>query len=152
MPRFLPDGTYLGARRHTPAMHTTNYVNTLITVSPDTKAVAATSPPTGKASIAELQFAMMHGHDYELTSDDVIFGVWADRRGISADARAAAREEFFSKGQPCLRTSPIAKTYGWGIHSDSKGRVALVPMRSSRYEALTDDGSTVKRAAMKTSR
>lgn len=133
-------------------MHTTNYVNTLITVSPDTKAVAATTPPTGKASIAEMQFAMMLGHDYELTSDDVIFTVFADRNGVVAKDRAAARDQFFSKGQPCLRTSPLAKSYGWGIHADAKGRVALVPMESSRYEDLTADEATVKRAAMKSSR
>lgn len=87
-------------------MHTTNYVNTLITVSPDTKAVAATAPPTGKASVAELQFVMMHGHDYELTSDDVIFEVFAERKGIAGEDRKAARDQFFSNGQSCLRTSP----------------------------------------------
>lgn len=43
----------VAARCHDAAMHTTNYANMLITVSPDTKAAAAT--PTGKASIAELQ-------------------------------------------------------------------------------------------------
>lgn len=133
-------------------MHTTNYVNTLITVSADTKAVAATAPPTGKASIAELQFAMLHGHDYKLTSDDVIFAVVADRRGIVAEDRSAARDQFFSKGQPCLRTSPLAKSYGWGIHADAEGRIALVPMGSSRYDALMNDDATAKRAAMKSSR
>lgn len=133
-------------------MHTTNYVNTLITVSPDTKAVAATTPPTGKASIAEMQLTMMLGHDYELTSDDVIFTVFADRSGVVAKDRAAARDQFFSKGQPCLRTSPLAKSYGWGIHADARGRVALVPMESSRYEDLMADEATDKRAAMKSSR
>lgn len=133
-------------------MHTTNYMNTLITVSSDTKAVAATAPPTGKASVAELQFAMVHDHDYELTSDDVIFGVFAERKDIAGEERAAARDQFFSKGQPCLRTSPLAKSYGWGIHADAEGRVALVPMGSSRYDALIHDEATLKRAAMKTSR
>lgn len=133
-------------------MHTTNYKNTLITVSPDTKALAAAAPPTGKASVAELQFAMMHGHDYELTSDEVVFGVFAARKGIGSEERSAARDHFFFKGQPCLRTSPLAKSYGWGIHADAEGRVALVPIGSSRYDALISDGATVKRAAMKTSR
>lgn len=133
-------------------MHTTNYLNTLITVSPDTKAVMATAPPTGKASVAELQFAMIHGHDYELTSDDVIFGVFADRKGIPVEDRAAARDQFFSKGQPCFRTSPLAKTYGWGIHADGEGRVALVAMESTRYQELMNDEGTDKRTAMKTSR
>lgn len=133
-------------------MHTTNYVNTLITVAPDTKAVAATEPPTGKRSVAELQFTMMDGHDYELTSDDVIFGVYALRENIAVEDHGRLRDQFFSKGQPCLRTSPLAKTYGWGIHSDAQGRVALVPIGSPRYNELVNDEGTVKRAAMKTSR
>ncbi len=133
-------------------MHTTNYVNTLITVAPDTKAVAATAPTVGKGSVAELQFALLHGHDYELTSDDVIFGVFADRTRVAVKERRAARDQFFSRGQPCLRTSPLAKSYGWGIHADAEGRVALLPMESSRYIALLNDEATVKRQAMKTSR
>ncbi len=133
-------------------MHTTNYVNTLITVSPDTRAVVATVPPASKGSVAELQFGMMHDHDYELTSDDVIFEVFAERKGIAVEERRAAREQFYSKGQPCLRTSPLAKTYGWGIHADNEGRVALVPMDSSRYHELMNDDATVKRQAMKASR
>ncbi|MDN5762205.1 MAG: DUF6157 family protein [Microlunatus sp.] len=133
-------------------MPTTNYVNTLITVSPDTNAVVATAPPSGKGSVAEVQFAMMHGHDYELTSDDVIFAVFAERKGIAVEERGTARAQFFAKGQPCLRTSPLAKTYGWGIHADAASRVALVPMGSSRYDALMSDDATAKRAAMRTSR
>lgn len=139
-------------RCHDAYMHTTNYVNTLITVSPDTRAVAATAPPVGKRSIAELQFAMLHGHNYELTSDDVTFAVFADRASIAFEQRSAARDQFFSKGQPCLRTSPLAKNYGWGIHADAERRVALVPMASSKYVALLSDEATIKRHAMKSSR
>ncbi len=133
-------------------MHTTNYTNTLITVSPDTNAVAATVPPRGKASIAEMQFVLLHGHDHELTSDDVIFTVFADRKGVVAADRDRARNQFFAKGQPCLRTSPLAKTYGWGIHADEAGRVALIPMGSSAYEALVNDEGIIKAPAMKSSR
>lgn len=58
---FVPDGVLrcliarVAARCHDAAMHTTNYVNTLITVSPDTKAAAATATLIGTASVAELQ-------------------------------------------------------------------------------------------------
>lgn len=142
--------SYLGAK--VSSMHTTNYTNTLITVSPDTKAVAAVSPPPKKGSIAERQFALVHDHAYELTSDEVIFTVFADRKDLPAADRASARDQFFAKGQPCLRTSPLAKIYGWGIHADSVGRIALVPMGTSAYDALVDDDATTKRPAMKASR
>lgn len=107
----------IGSRCHTALTHTTNYVNTLIMMSPDTKAVVATAPPTGKASVAELQFAALRDHDYELTSDDVIFGVFTDRKGIAAEDRRAALDQFFSRGQACLRTSPLAKSYRCGIQA-----------------------------------
>ena len=37
-------------------MHTTNYTDTLILPAPDTKAQAAVAPPTGKGTVAELQY------------------------------------------------------------------------------------------------
>src|SRR5699024_9044281 len=48
------------------------------------------------------------GHDYELTSNDVVFGVFVGREGVADQDRDAARREFFSRGRPCLRTSPLA--------------------------------------------
>lgn len=144
--------TIVGARCHHGAMHTTDYRNTLITVAPDTKAVTATPPPAGKGTVAERQFEMLDGHDYELTSDDVIFGVFADRADIAPGDREAARQEFFSQGRACLRTSPLTKTYGWGVHSDAEGRVALVPMDSARYRELLDDPATAKQPAMRSKR
>ncbi|WP_344308138.1 DUF6157 family protein [Brevibacterium samyangense] len=53
----------------------------------------------------------------------------------------------FARGQPCLRSSPLAKRYGWGFHYDAEGRVALVPVGSPEYEAfVTDDSLTVVKA------
>ena len=64
----------------------------------------------------------------------------------------AARETFFSKGQPCLRTSPLAKTYGWALHYDSDGKIALLPMDSERVAELEADPAVTVKAAMKSSR
>lgn len=132
--------------------HTTDYADTLITVAPDTRTAGATPPPAGRGTVAERQFALLDGHDYELTSDDVIFTVHADRGGIPETGRAAARAAFFAVGRPCLRTSPLAKTYGWGIHADAHGRVALVPMGSARYQALLADDAVTKVPAVRSRR
>jgi hypothetical protein len=84
---------------------------------------------------------------YKHTSDDVIFTVWADRRDVPAADREAARAEFFSKGQACLRASDLGKRYGWGVHSDAEGRVALVGVGTPEYDAFaagsTPDGQPV---------
>lgn len=85
---------------------------------------------------------MISAAPYAHTSDDVIFTVWAERREITAAEREAARAEFFSKGQPCLRSSDLGKRYGWGVHADAEGRVALVGIGTAEYESLAG-GSTV---------
>ncbi|MEV6305564.1 DUF6157 family protein [Actinoplanes sp. NPDC051861] len=129
-------------------MHSTNYVNTFIEVAEDTAAAAATVPPErATPSVAELTFRMIADAPYRHTSDDVVFGVWARRRGVPEADRTAARETFFAKGQPCLRSSDLGKRYGWGIHADAEGRVALVALGSPEYATLAagraPDGTTV---------
>ena len=132
-------------------MHTTHYTDTLILPAPDTRAEAATAPPTGKGSVAELQYERLSREDYAWTSDDLIFEVHCLRKDIPETGRAAERERFFAKGQPCLRTSPLAKTYGWALHFDSQGRIAL-PMGSGRVAELEADPAVTVRHAMKSSR
>ncbi|WP_040167864.1 DUF6157 family protein [Microbacterium gorillae] len=135
-------------------MHTTNYVGAFIEVSPDTKAAAATEPPSRGSSltVAEAQYRLLSEHPYEFTSDDVLFTVHADRAGIADADRPAAREAFFAKGQACLRASPLSKTYGWGTHHDADGRVALVPMESEEYARLAADPALKHHAAMRSAR
>jgi hypothetical protein len=136
------------------AQHTTNYFSTLITVAPDSSAVTARVPKADPEapSVAAAQFALISEHPYHLTSDEVIFTVWADRRGIRESEREAARQQFFSHGQACLRASPLPKTHGFGIHSDRAGRVALVPVGSPRYDELVSDEAVTKKPAMRSRR
>lgn len=135
-------------------IHTTNYRNTLITPADDTKANSAMMPPLkqDKKTIAYLQFEMIYNEPYQYTSDEILFRVYLLRKGPEQDAVAEERKAFFSKGQPCLRTSALAKQYGWGIHHDAEGRVALVAMESDGYKKLMDDPEVKKVKAMKTSR
>jgi hypothetical protein len=88
---------------------------------------------------------MIQEQPYRFTSDDVLFTVYADRKGIPEGERAAAREAYFSKGQACLRASPLGKKYGWGIHADAEGRVALFGMETAEYRSLAG-GKAPRRA------
>ncbi len=129
-------------------MSSTNYTDTFIAIAPDCAAPGGTPPRESETpTVALLTFRMIHDNPYRYTSDDVIFTVWADRRGIPEQERAAAREEFFSKGQACLRASDLGKRYGWGVHHDSESRVALYGAESAEYEAFAAgqaaDGSPV---------
>jgi hypothetical protein len=143
-----------GAKDNRPAraadQHSVDYFDTFIAVAPDSAAESATSPPTKPEtpSIAARTHSLIAGNPYGLTSGDVIFTVWADRRDIPQKDRAAARTEFYSKGQPCLRSSDLGKRYGWGIHSDAEGRVALYPVDSPEYAAFASGVSPVDGSAV----
>ena len=135
-------------------MHSTNYRDTLIEIAEDTKALQAQTPPQkgDKKTVANMQFEMMAKFPYRYTSDELIFGIFAERNGISNSQREKAHHEFFSKGQACLRTSPLAKTYGWGIHHNAESKVALYAMESEEYQRLLQDSSVQKGKAMRSKR
>ena len=132
--------------------HTTNYIATFIEVAEDCPADDAVEPPlTDAPTIAALHYRLIAEQPYTRTSDDVVFETYALRNGIAVDD-TAAREAYFAKGQPCLRSSPLGKRYGWGIHHDTEGRVALVPRGSAEYAALAADPSVAHTRAMRSRR
>lgn len=133
--------------------HSTNYFNTLIEVAEDCPVTTGEQPPVKKnPSIALMQFEMIHRHPYQYTSDDVIFNVFAQRQDLTEKEKEAARNIFYSKGQPCLRCSPLAKRYGWGIHSNEEGKVALYSVDSETYKTLLKDKSLAHVKAMRQSK
>lgn len=135
-------------------MHTTNYHNTFIEVAEDCPVKAAEVPPQkNEKTIAALQFEMLIDNPYKYTSDDVIFRAFAVKNNISGKAALdEAREKFFSRGQACFRASPLTKRYGWGVHSDAKGRIAIYPMESAEYKKLAKDKSLEHVKAMRSKR
>ena len=132
-------------------MHTTNYFGTLITVSADCPTPDSVVP--GKPdSVAGLQYALLSEAPYGLTSDDVLFEVFARRNDVPEAERDEARVAFFAKPQACLRASPLVKSFGWGLHHDAEGRVALVDRNSETYAALLADQRIEKRPGMRSRR
>lgn len=130
----------------------TNYYNTLITIADDSPTRQSVVPDLSKSSVAAQQFAWISDQPYELTSDDVIFNRVAEKEGITEAERASAREEYFRKGRACLRTSPLAKRYGWGIHHDAEGKLALVAVESEEYARLVADENVTKVMAIRRTR
>lgn len=102
--------------------------------------------------MANLQFDLLTEAPYRYTSDELLFKIYAERQQIPEEEIAEARTLFFSKGQPCLRTSPLAKRYGWGIHHDDQGRVALYACESREYKAFSKDKGLGQLKAMKSAR
>ena len=132
-------------------MTSTNYFNTFIEIAEDCIAAVGEIPPAkgNKKSVANLQFEMLLGNPYKYTSDDVFFTVFAMRKEISQEEFVEQRALFFSKGQPCFRTSPLTKRYGWGIHSDEHGKVAMYGVGTEAYQKFIEDASVEKKKAMR---
>ena len=126
----------------------------LIEVAEDTKAKSGIVPPTkgNKMSVANYEYELVSKSPYKYTSDDVFFKVYAARNKIPKSDHEKERELFFSKGRPCFRASPLTKTYGWGVHSDSDGRVAIFGVDSNEYLKLVKDEEIEKRKAMRSKR
>lgn len=135
-------------------VHTTNYRNAFIEIADDCPILNGEVPPQkGDAkTVANLQFEMVKNNPYKYTSDEVLFAVFAERNDIPESEREAARQQFFSKGQACFRASPLTKRYGWGVHHDKDGKIALYARDSEAYEKFINDKSLLVVKAMKTKR
>jgi hypothetical protein len=132
---------------------TTNYNNTFIEVADDCKAEEGIVPPEKtKKTIARMQFDMLFANPYKYTSDEAIFSIYVQRNAVQINELEDVRKAFFSKGQPCLRSSPLGKTYGWGIHFDSQSRVAIYSKGSKEYNKFKNDKTQKHLKAMKSAR
>jgi hypothetical protein len=115
--------------------------DTFIEVAEDCPAVHAEVPPArgGRATKATIEYELIAGEPYGLTEDELAFRTRVVMRDIPVADWPAERERFLSQKKPRLRVSALAKRYGWGVHVDSRGRVALVPVESAEYRRLAAD-------------
>jgi hypothetical protein len=115
--------------------HTTNYKNTFIEVAEDCSAKQGEIPPLkgDKKTVANLQFEMLYESPYRYTSDEVLFNVFALRKEFTEGELDEQREHYFSKAHPCFRASPLTKQYGWGVHSDEEGKIAIFGVETEEY-------------------
>ncbi|WP_407150169.1 DUF6157 family protein [Bradyrhizobium sp. ORS 86] len=141
-----------------PKLYTTNCVNTFIRVAEDCPVHTGEEPQPrgGNPTVATLQYQMIAAAPYKYTSDDVVFATSAAGRALGAKAakqeRTRAREMFFSRGQACMRASPLGKRFGWGVHADAEGRIAIYAVDSKRYQALAADAKLTQVRAMRSKR
>ncbi len=132
-------------------MHSTNYYNTFIEIAEDCKHDSGVIPPIKdeKKTIANLQFEILFEHPYKYSSDEVLFAVFARRKGFLQEELEEEKKHYFSKGQPCFRASPLSKSYGWGVHSNSDGKIAIYGVETDEYKNLLEDESIKKIKAMR---
>lgn len=135
-------------------IHTTNYINTFIQIADDCPVTSGEVPPVkgDTKTVANIQFEILRKNPYKFTSDDVLFQVYAQRNDLTKSEYKEAREQFFSKGQPCFRASPLPKRYGWGVHSDKDGKIAIYGCETPDYKKLSNDKALKVIKAMKSSK
>ena len=128
-----------------------NYFDTFIQVAPDCPVNEAVAPASQREikSVPRIEYELLSARPYRYTQEELLFAVHVQRSGISeselAASHAALWKDFFSKSRACLRASMLPKKYGWGLHFDSQGRIALVAIGSAEYQKLVSGkgGATV---------
>lgn len=114
--------------------------NTFVLIAPDSTATAGTAPPAkgDKPTVAALQYELLSAQPYTLTLKDLIFELHVRRLGLSPEEAKTRgkeiRKELFAKSHACMRASPLTKQYGWGVHHDDQGRMALYGVESAEYQ------------------
>ena len=123
-----------------------NYYNTLIEIAEDSPATKAEvpKPKGGKKTKPVIEYEMIANHPYKYTEEDIAFETYAVLHNIPKALWPKERQTFLSKGHPHLRVSALAKRYGWGIHNNAQGKVALIAVNSLKYKKLMKDPRTTK--------
>lgn len=107
-------------------------------------------------SVPVLEYEFLYGKPYFYTQEELFFAVHLRRLGISENESSLQREklwaEFFSKPRACLRASSLPKRYGWGVHFDQEGKIAICPMESSEYRQFEKNKSLKQLLAMRSKR
>ena len=141
-------------QKDTMKTHTTNYTDTFIEIAEDCPTTKGEIPPLSdkSKSIARLQYEILIKNPYKFTSDDILFQVYVERNDLTENELETARQEFFSKGQPCFRSSPLTKRYGWGIHNDSHGKIAMFGVDTETYDKFVKEKVLTTVKAMRSKR
>jgi len=120
--------------------------NTFIQIAPDSTAESGAVPESSREPkpVHMLEYELLAGAPYRYTNDELLFEVHVRRLGLSEAEVDARRDElwraFFAKSHACMRASMLPKKFGWGVHSDAEGRLALVARDSEAYRRFLEAG------------
>jgi hypothetical protein len=131
-----------------------SYKNTLITISEDSKVSSAKVPviKNEKPTIAYIEHDLINNNPYKFTQEDVQFKTYLIKNQMEAENSAELREQFFSKSKACFRASPLVKNYGWGIHYNNQGKIAIYDVNSEMYNQLLKQDDITKLKGMRSKR
>lgn len=136
-----------------------SYTNTFIQVSLDCPATSSIVPVSkrDKKTAHEIQYELLSQNPYKFNHEDLIYEVHIRHKAISEEElinhATEIRDQLFQKSHPCLRASMLPKKFGWGVHYDQDGRIAIYGMESNEYrQFVTEDRNVKLLFAMRNSR
>ncbi len=124
-----------------------SYTQTIITPAPDCKAPTATLPPEKTPPTkAQIEYDLLSAEPATHDHDSFNYTVYATQCGHKGTA-PEPREQWLSKGRPCMRASPLTKTYGWHAYYDAAAKITLLDNNAAA--TLIDTAGVATRPAMR---
>lgn len=140
-------------------MKSMGYQDTFIQVASDCPETCGVVPVAkgDHKPVHVLQYELLSAHPYRFTHEDLLYEVHVRHKAVPDEERPLRaqeiRTELLAKPHPCLRASLLPKKYGWGIHYDGEGRIALYPMESDAYRRFAQaEGVTTLVLALRSKR
>lgn len=131
-----------------------SYRNTFIRIAADCPEQEGVEPPVrgGKKPVHLIHLELLRAKPYHFTHEALVAEGELRREPSTGETRKEILARLRTKPIPCLRTSPLAKRYGWGIHFDKKGKIAAYPAGSAEYAKLATDPELGQVLAMRSKR
>ncbi|SES98447.1 DUF6157 family protein [Paenibacillus sp. NFR01] len=117
-----------------------SYTNTFIRVAEDCPVETGVIPVSGRErkTAHEIQYELLASAPYAYTHEELLYEVHVRHKAIpETEAKERApeiRDALFAKPHPCLRASMLPKRYGWGVHYDAEGKIAIYAKESPEYD------------------
>lgn len=132
-----------------------SYIDTFIRTALDCPVETGTIPVSARTSPPAhvIQYELLSQNPYRYNHEELLYEVHIRHKGIPPEEWENRKDEIwgslFSKNHPCLRASMLPKRYGWGVHYNAEGKIALYAKESPEYDHFTsgaDKGVTLLNA------
>jgi hypothetical protein len=138
-----------------------HWTNMFVRVSDDCPAETGVIPPQKRAekSAHLIQYELLSENPYCYTFEEQLFEVHIRHKALLGTLSEVKLEEeraaLLAKSHPCMRASMLPKKFGWGVHYNDEGKIALYGKETEKYQNLLKAGEAGElelQAGMRSSR
>lgn len=130
--------------------------DTFIQIAPDCPAADGMVPESNRdlKPFHVAQFEVLSRHPYRYTYAELLCEAHARQNGLKGAEcrRDGDLRQALLKKHPCPRTCALPKRFGWGIHVNGDGKLALHGCESDDYRRLAGDDKLQHVAALRSKR